>query len=162
MDKLINQIWEEWKAAKAAAQFQCERNAQYEMAQKLGSCKMFKGNEDLEELIKLIFSPKGIEFMSKYNFPGIETFRKFKPYYPERYGVYIDCGKIALSEVRKVFLVGNTIAELKYKETAGNRLYLMCNSRATIMASGYSVVRVEKDNTSEVSYITQDHAKVLI
>ena len=30
------------------------------------------------------------------------TFRRFKKYHPERYGVYIDSGEISLLEARKV------------------------------------------------------------
>lgn len=103
MDELINNTWEQWKAAKSAAQSLCNETARYDMAQKLGACAMFKGTESLEDLVKLMFTPRGIEFMTRFHFPDIDTFRKFKPMYPERYGVYIDCGEISLSEARKVF-----------------------------------------------------------
>ena len=115
----------------------------------------------LEELIGLMFSPRGVEFMTTYNFPDIATFRRFKKYRPERYGVYIDSGKISLSEARKIFLIGDTAAELKYRQTAGNRLFLMCGAKVSVAASGYAVVKVEKDKDSEVSYIVQDNAKIL-
>lgn len=99
--------------------------------------------------------------MTTYNFPDIATFRRFKKYRPERYGVYIDSGEISLSEARKIFLIGDTVAELKYRQTAGNRLFLMCGAKASVAASGYAVVKVEKDKDSEVSYIVQDNAKIL-
>ena len=99
--------------------------------------------------------------MTAYNFPNIATFRRFKKYHPERYGVYIDSGEISLLEARKVFLIGDTTAELKYRETAGNRLFLMCGAKASVAASGYAVVKIEKDKDSEVSYIVQDNAKIL-
>lgn len=106
MQALIKKIQGEWKAAKDAAQAQCTNNGRYEMAEKLGACDMFKGNETLEELIGMMFSPRGVEFMTTYNFPNLATFRRFKKYHPERFGVYIDCGKISLSEARKIFLIG--------------------------------------------------------
>lgn len=161
MKELIRRIQREWRAAKDAAQAQCADSGQYEMAAKLEACDMFKGDETLEELIGLMFSPRGIEFLTTYNFPSLATFRRFKKYHPERFGVYIDCGKISLSEARKVFLIGDTTAELKYRETAGNRLFLMCGAKASVAASGYAVVKVEKDKDSEVSYIVQDNAKIL-
>ena len=161
MQALIKKIQGEWKAAKDAAQAQCANSGQQEMAAKLEACDMFKGDETLEELIGLMFSPRGVEFMTAYNFPDIATFRRFKKYHPERYGVYIDSGKISLSEARKIFLIGDTVAELKYRQTAGNRLFLMCGAKASVIASGYSVVKVEKDKESEVSYIVQDNAKIL-
>ena len=162
MDELIKNTWNEWKAAKSAAQSFCHETARYDMAEKLGACSMFTGNEDLQELVKLMFTPRGVEFMTKYHFPNIETFRKFKPLHPERYGVYIDCGEISLSEAKKVFLVGNTVARLKYWDIASNRLYLMCGAVAHIDAGGYSVVRVEKDDISKVEYMEKDHASVLL
>lgn len=161
MKDLIKRIQSEWKAAKDAAQAQCANAGQYEIAQKLGACEMFHGNETLEELIKLMFTPQGIEFLTTYNFPDIETLRLFKKYHPERFGVYIDCGKISLSEVRKVFLIGDTTAKVKYREIAGNRLFLMHGAHASVVASGYSVVKIEKDSSSKVEYIAQDDAKIL-
>ena len=161
MDELINDTWKQWKTAKSAAQSLCNKTARYDMAEKLGACSMFTGNEDLEELVKLMFTPRGVEFMTKYNFPDLETFRKFKKYHPERFGVYIDCGKISLTEIRRAFLVGNTSATANYRETAGNRLYLMHGATASVTASGYSVVKVEKDASSNIDCSINDHAKVL-
>lgn len=41
--------------------------------------------------------------MTAYNFPNIATFRRFKKYHPERYGVYIDSGEISLWRLGKSF-----------------------------------------------------------
>lgn len=162
MKELVRHIQEEWKAAKQAAQEHCMRTGNQDMARKLEDCDMFKGNETLEELVELIFSPRGIEFLTKFGFPDLATFRKFKPYHPERFGVYIDSGKITLTEARRAFLIGDTVATVKYRESAGNRLHLMHGASASVLACGYSVVRVEKDVKSEVSFIKQDHARILI
>lgn len=161
MKELVRRIQHEWKAAKDDAQARCMERGQYEMAQKLGACEMFRGDESLEELIALMFTSQGIEFLTTNNFPSLDTFRLFKKYHPEQFGVYIDCGKISLSEARKVFLIGDSAAELKYRETAGNRVFLMHGAQASVIASGYSVVKVEKDGLSNVSYIVQDNAKIL-
>lgn len=162
MKELVRHIQEEWKAAKQAAQEHCMRTGNQDMARKLEDCDMFKGNETLDELVELIFSPRGIEFLTKFGFPDLETFRKFKQYHPERFGVYIDSGKITLTEARRAFLIGDTVATVKYRESAGNRLHLMHGASASVFAGGYSVVRVEKDMKSEVSFIKQDHARILI
>lgn len=162
MKELVRHIQEEWKAAKQAAQEHCMRTGNQDMARKLEDCDMFKGNETLDELVELIFSPRGIEFLTKFGFPDLETFRKFKQYHPERFGVYIDSGKITLTEARRAFLIGDTVATVEYRESAGNRLHLMHGASASVLACGYSVVRVEKDMKSEVSFIKQDHARILI
>ena len=162
MKELVRHIQEEWKAAKQAAQERCMNTGDREMARKLAECDMFKGNETLDELVELIFSPRGIEFLTKFGFPDLATFRKFKPYHPERFGVYIDSGKITLTEARRAFLIGDTVATVKYRESAGNRLHLMHGASASVLACGYSVVRIEKDLKSEVSFIKQDHARILM
>lgn len=162
MKELVRHIYEGWKAAKQSAQERCMNTGDSEMARKLAECDMFKGYETLEELVELIFSPRGIEFLTKFGFPDLETFRKFKQYHPERYGVYIDSGKITLTEPRRAFLVGNTYAVIEYRELARNRLHLMHGARASVLAGGYSVVRIEKDDKSDVTFIKQDHARILI
>jgi len=160
MEELIGKIQKQWQAAKKAAQTLCETEGRYEMAGKLGACEMFKGTENLEELIKLMFTPRGIEFLTTYNFPDLKTFRKFKPYHPESMGVYIDQGEIEMNEAHKAFLVGNTSAILHYKDTAASRVYLMHGASATVIASGYAVVKIEKDQSSNVSVIKNDKAIV--
>lgn len=159
--KEIKDAQKQWKAAKDAAQTRCETSHQYEMARKLGACQMFTGEESMEEMIKLMFSPQGAEFLTTYNFPNLATFRKFKKYHPERFGVYIDCGEISLSDAKNVFLVGNTTARLKYAQTQGNRLILMCGASAHIEASGFSILKIESDEVSKVEIKVSDHAKVI-
>ena len=159
--KEIKDAQKKWKVAKDAAQAKYEKSYQYEMARKLEACKMFTGEESMEEMINLMFSPQGAEFLTANNFPDIATFRRFKKYHPEQFGVYIDAGEISLSEARKVFLVGNTTARLKYAQTQGNRLILMCGATARIEASGYCVLKIEKDNKSNVEVNVSGHAKVM-
>ena len=159
--KEIKDAQEKWKAAKNAAQKRNEKSHNYEMARKLGACQMFTGEESMEEMIRLMFSPQGAEFLTTYNFPDIATFRKFKKYHLERFGVYIDCGEIAILDVKNVFLVGNTTARLKYTQTQGNRLILMCGAMARIEASGYCVLKIEKDNKSNIEVNISGHAKVM-
>lgn len=160
MKELIQKIQQRWQTAKKAAQTLCEDAGRHDMACKLGECAMFKGTETLEELVQLMFTPRGIEFLTTYNFPDLKTFRKFKKYHPERLGVYIDCGEIELTEAHKVFLVGETSAKLHYSETKASRVYLMHGAKAVVNASGYSVVKIEKDQSSEVEVIINDKAIV--
>lgn len=130
-------------------------------AQAMGACSLFTGKETLEELISLMFAPQGVEFMMKNKFPDLDTFREFKQYHPERFGVYIDCGEIDLTEARNVFLIGNTVARMKYREIALNRLYLMCGAKAQVTASGYAVVRIEKDFHSDIDTKATEKAVIL-
>ena len=133
----------------------------YRRAQAIGACSLFTGKETLEELVSLMFRPQGIEFMLQHKFPDLDTLREFKPYHPERFGVYIDCGEIDLTEARKVFLIGNTVARLKYREIARNQVYLMCGAKAQITASGYAVVRIENDFHSDINTTATENAVIL-
>lgn len=161
MKKLIKQIQAEWQVAKEAAAKQCELQGELRMAQLLRECRMFRGDETLEELVALMFSPRGIEFLTRFHFPSLTTFRKFLRYKPERLGVYIDAGKIALTDTERAFLVGNTTAYIKYGKTALNRLYMMHGAMANITAKGFSVVKVERDNSTSVKINIEDNAKIL-
>lgn len=161
MKDLIKQTQEAWRAAKSAAQRRCVEQGDSEMAEKLSACQMFSGNENLEEMISLMFSPRGAEFLTTYGFPSIDVFRQYKPFNPERFGVYIDCGEITLTEPRRAFLVGNTTAVLNYRETASNRVVLMHGAKATVIGDGFSVVHIEADESSQVSIIKQGDSVVL-
>lgn len=131
------------------------------MAEKLSACQMFSGSESLEEMISLMFSPRGAEFLTTYGFPSLDVFRQYKPFNPERFGVYIDSGEITLTEPRRAFLVGNTTAVLNYRETASNRVVLMHGAKATVIGDGFSVVHIEADESSQVSIIKQGDSVVL-
>lgn len=161
MKDLIKQTQEAWRAAKSAAQRRCVEQGDSEMAEKLSACRMFSGNENLEEMISLMFSPRGAEFLTTYGFPSIDVFRQYKPFNPERFGVYIDCGEITLTEPRRAFLVGNTTAVLNYRKTASNRVVLMHGAKATVIGDGFSVVHIEADESSQVSIIKQGDSVVL-
>lgn len=161
MKKLIKQIQEEWMLTKEAASKHCENRGDFRMARLLRECEMFRGDETLEQLINLMFTPRGIEFLTRFHFPSLNIFRKFIRYKPERYGVYIDAGKIALTDMQRAFLVGNTTAYIKYGKTALNRLYMMHGATANITAKGFSVIKVERDNTASIEISIEDNAKVL-
>ena len=159
--KEIKDAQRAWKTAKDMAQAQAERSQDFDLARRLGACQMFTGEEDLEALVALMFSPQGAEFLTTYGFPDLATFRQFKPYHLERLGVYIDCGEVELSDADRVFLVGNTQGRLRYTATQGNRLVVMCGARAEVVASGYAVVKIEADKASHVDVVNSGHARVM-
>lgn len=160
METLIKQIYSEWRAANADAQRQCEQRGDFDMARKLAACRFLTGNETMPELIDKLFSPQGREFMTRFGFPKLETFRRFIPFHPEQYGVFIDAQKIARIDDSRVCLIGNTSAWLKYRETQGNTVILMHGATADIDASGFAVVKVERDAVSNVDVHIVDRAIV--
>lgn len=159
--KEIKDAQKKWQEAKAKAVRMQEGKGNFELAGKLNACQMFKGDESIEDLAALMFSPQGVEFLTRYKFPDLAVFRKFKRFSPAKLGVYIDAGQITLENPEKAFLVGNTVAVLKYDELKSKRLVMMHGAKATVEASGWAVVKIDTDGTCNIDVKKTDHAKVL-
>ena len=159
--KEIVEAQKKWQKAKENAQRICLERGKTEMADRISVCTMFKGTESMEDAASLVFSAQGSEFMTRFGFPSLDMFRKFTKYNPERLGVWIDKGKISLSGEKRILVVGNTIARIKCDETALYRIILMHGASAEIEASGYSVVKIEKDGISGYEINISDFAKVM-
>ena len=125
----------------------------YKNAKALESCNRFKGNEDLEGIVKLMFSPQGIEFCVKHNFPPLEYFEEFDNELLEELGVFVNAGTIEIENKENVFLVGNTDAVLSYNNVLkGYKVVLMHRATAKIYADNYAVVFVFGDtDNAEIS-----------
>ena len=126
----------------------------------MGACGNFYGHT-LGNLIEQLFSPQGIEFVLSHAYPDLETFRQFKKYEMEEKGVYIDCGDVTLTDPKRVFLIGDTRATLNFSQTKASDVRMMYGAKATINASGFSVVNIEKDRMSKATINVSDNAKVL-
>jgi hypothetical protein len=161
MEELIKSIHADWLKAKARAQRRCERAGMTDVAKKIADCNVFTGCETLPELVDLMFSPQGVEFMTAFGFPNIRTFRRFIPYHPEQYGVFIDAQNITCDGVERVYLIGNTSARIKCAETRKYAVVLMHGARAVVDAAGYSVVRIERDASSTAKVNKTNHAIVI-
>lgn len=160
MDTLIKSTQEKWLEAKKKASTRI-RKTKPELADKIDRCDMFTGEESIEELARLMFTPQGREFMLANSFPTLTQFRKFKKYNPEHFNVYIDSGNITLNEPGDIYLIGNTTAEVYCRKTASHHIILMHGASATIYAGGYSVINPETDNKSEIIIKAAPTAKVL-
>ena len=159
--KEIKDAQRKWLEAKAKAARMQEGKGNFDLASKLNACQMFKGDESIEDLAALMFSPQGVEFLTRYKFPDLAVFRKFKRYQPAKLGVYIDAGQITLENPENAFLVGNTVAVVKYDALKAKRLVMMHGAKATVEASGWAVVKIDTDGTCNVEIKKSDHAKVL-
>ncbi len=143
MKEIIRQVYAQWRIAKEQAQKECESRSLLNMAEKYRQCDMFKGTEDLKGIIQLLTSVQGMEFCLRYRFPNIATFRLFKPFNPEQYGVYIDAGTITLKNPKKVVLIGHTSATVDCDTLETHEVYLLHGARAVVNASGWAVVAVK-------------------
>lgn len=134
----------------------------YQDGKALGACSAFSEAKSVKEIVDELFTPQGVEFCLKLRFPTLDVFRQFDKEEVKQYGVYIDCGEIELTDPKRVFLVGNTKATVKCAKTQNNSIYLMHGASVSVIASGFAIVRVEGDKKSHISYIQNDHAKVLV
>lgn len=134
----------------------------YQDGKALGACSAFSEAKSVKEIVDELFTPQGVEFCLKLRFPTLDVFRQFDKEEVKQYGVYIDCGEIELADPKRAFLVGNTKATVKCTKTQSNSIYLMHGASVSVVASGFAIVRVEGDKKSRISYIQNDHAKVLV
>lgn len=134
----------------------------YKDGKALGACSAFSEAKSVKEIVDELFTPQGVEFCLKLRFPTLDVFRQFDKEEVKQYGVYIDCGEIELADPKRAFLVGNTKATVKCTKTQSNSIYLMHGASVSVVASGFAIVRVEGDKKSHISYIQNDHAKVLV
>jgi hypothetical protein len=132
----------------------------YKEVDAAGQCGLLKGRENIIELMDLFFEPKGVEFCTKYNLPGLATFRCFRGEQAESGGFYIDTPVKAENLFRAALIGRETVAELEYTETEAYTVVLMHGASAKITAGGYSVVRVINAG-GKVEIVKKDHAIIL-
>lgn len=107
-----------------------------------GACRKVMRIHDFPELIKLMFTPQGIEFCQIHNFPSVEVFRENRSNL-QGLEVYVDAGDITLKGKEYVCLVGDTKATI---EASGAKfthtIILMHGARAQINAKDYAVLNI--------------------
>lgn len=132
----------------------------FEIANRLGACRLLKGTEDKEDLMRLMLTPQGTEFCTKNSFPSMERLRDFRGAKAESLGIYIDTG-VELMNPSKVILAGSTKAVLSYSGTdQKHNVVLMYGARAEIRAGNYAVVFVTNAG-GEVEIVNDGTALIL-
>lgn len=133
----------------------------YTQAKQLNACDKFTGEEDLEALVRLFLSPQGIEFCIAHHFPNTATFRLFKPYRLEQYGIYIDAGDITLKNPERAVLIGRTQATVRCDTNTRHKVIVLHGAKALVSASRWAVVFTEVEAGSTCIKSTTDNAIVL-
>lgn len=134
----------------------------YAQARLLNACDLFTGNErTLDDIVRLFSSVQGLEFCMKHHFPNMATFRQFKKYNVERFGIYIDAGTITLNNPKKVILIGRTSATINCDTLARHEVYLLHGSKAVVNASKWAVVSTEVEQGCNIIRNTSYNAIVL-
>lgn len=138
-----------------------ERKAIFKRLNIGADCDWFSQTQltNLEDLVEVFYHPQGVEFCQSHNYPSLEILRTFKNLRVERFGVYIDAGRISLHNPERVILIGTTTADITC-DKGGSNIIVMHNAGADITASDWAVVRVHYNDGCEVSIKDFDRAKV--
>lgn len=158
---IIKSIHSQWLVAKEQRRQRCEASNMGEVARKLAECDMFKGTEDLAELAALFKTPQGEEFCLASNFPNLATFRALRKFDTRRFGFYIDAGAIRLKNPETAVLIGKTNATIECDTCANHTIITMHGATATVLASGWAVVRTEAGASTNIIRRTSDNAIIL-
>lgn len=122
-------------------------------AHNIGACKKLDKISDYRSLVWAFFTPQGIEFCEKHNYPDIETFRTIKDFVKSR-GVYVDRGDVSLKGQRHICLVGNTHANVEAQGVKFvHTVILMHGATAAIHASNYAVIKIVNISGGNVEII---------
>lgn len=134
----------------------------YKQARLLGACELFTGKEHtLEDIVHLFVTPQGIEFCISNHFPNMETFRLFKPYKIERFGIYIDAGTITLHNPKRAILIGNTVATINNDTLDAHEVILLHGAKAVVNASGWAVCKAIVAEDCYIDSNVTDNAIIL-
>jgi hypothetical protein len=127
---------------------------------KMKHCDKVSGNETLQELVSLMFTPQGREFCIKYNFPKLEDLREFKDVLKD-YNVIID-DYCEFENIENIAVFGNSHAVLKYNDVGKSyRVIAMHEANVRIISEGYAVVAVEGIGAN-IIVEKKDNSKVFI
>ena len=134
----------------------------YAQAKLLGACSLFTGREKpLEDIFRLFSSTKGMEFCLKNRFPNLSTFRLFKPFGVEKYGVYIDAGFVEWKNQKRAILIGRTTAVIDCDTLERDEIYVFEWASATVNARKWSVVSIQGVTGARVIKNVSENAIIL-
>lgn len=117
----------------------------------LGACNKSNGVTDWRTLVWLFFTPQGIEFCEKNNFPTLEMFKQIKDDV-EAYNVFVNAGVQKRSNDSCVALIGpKTKGELVYDDNSKvHKVIVMHGAKVDIVARNYAVVRLINIGDNEI------------
>ena len=108
---------------------------------KLGACQESSKASDWKSLAWLFFSPQGVEFCKKHNYPSLEAFKQMNDTISSL-GVYVNTA-VKLTNTNTA-LIGENQSELHFSGTEKPyKVILMHGAKAKIYAGMYAVVKIE-------------------
>lgn len=112
------------------------------MALACGACKLIEEANTIAELVALMGTPQGREFCKVNSFPSIDILREHKEELATL-NVFVDAGKIELTDVDNAIIAGETTAVIRTKSVdKPYHAMVMHGAKAKVIAYGYSVCQV--------------------
>ena len=127
----------------------------------LGACEKTNNVSSWKTLSWLFFSPQGIEFCSKNNFPTLSMFRQMDDEIASNC-IFVDKGVINRSNDSSIAVIGDTDARLTFDDpTKVHKVIVMHGARVFIVARNYAVVRLVNIGDNKVAYSKDNTAVIL-
>lgn len=128
----------------------------------LGACEKSSKATDWKSLCWLLFTPQGVEFCEKHNFPSIDHYRALECDKLTDFGVYIDKGKVSRNNDTCIALIGDTRGELVFDDPSKiHKVIVMHGAEAFIVVRNYAVVRLYNIGDNKVDIHREKTAVVL-
>lgn len=127
----------------------------------LGACEKTSSVSSWKTLAWLFFSPQGVEFCQKNNFPTLSMFRKMDEEIASNC-IFVDKGVINRSNDSSIAVIGDTDARLTFDDpTKVHKVIVMHGARVFIVARNYAVVRLVNIGDNKVS-VSKDSSAVIL
>lgn len=127
----------------------------------LGACEKTSSVSSWKTLAWLFFSPQGVEFCQKNNFPTLSMFRKMDEEIASNC-IFVDKGVINRSNDSSIAVIGDTDARLTFDDpTKVHKVIVMHGARVFIVARNYAVVRLVNIGDNKVAYSKDNTAVIL-
>lgn len=132
-----------------------------EQAKQIGACERLKGDEDIQGLVRLLFTPQGAEFCISNRFPAGQTWRQLRSIGIDNQGVYVDQGDMRLFCPETAAFVGRTTATVECRDTTRYTYVVLRGANLIIDAYDWAVVVVYADPTAHVVKKAHNNAIII-
>ena len=127
----------------------------------LGACDKTSTVSSWKTLAWLFFTPQGMEFCEKNNFPTLEMFRNMDEEIASN-SIFVDAGEVQRNNDSAIALIGDTDARLVFDDsTKVHKVIVMHGARVFIVARNYAVVKLVNIGDNKVS-ISKDSSSVIL
>lgn len=157
----VRGLHERWLEVREEYARRLRRTGDNATAAQVEGCTMFRGDERFGRLCVLFKEPQAVEFCLWTGFPSLADLREFREYGAEDYGIYIDAGDIELRDPGNVMLAGDTRARIFCDSTDLHTITALHGASATVNATGWAVVRPERDRVSHIVTARTGNAIIL-